>query len=268
MSQRVGCIIPAAGYGSVCPIRSSSKVVEETEGDLMIARVVTIVKQAEVVGSIVVVIGGPKNPYSAQVREALRLAGHTDVTFAVQPERLGAADAVLRGLCHLQDEPSILVTLGDMPAWRPATIRRLVETHLLDEQATISMVTVRPPLGDPIEQYGRIARDERGEILAAFEPDEFERRQLTGVKTVNPSLYVFRRQWFEANVNKIKPVSKDGYSAELHLPKLLPIAHEQKAKILEVRLEDYNEARGVNNLKELAIVREILRLRNGNHQQI
>jgi bifunctional UDP-N-acetylglucosamine pyrophosphorylase/glucosamine-1-phosphate N-acetyltransferase len=240
--------------------------VVETGGELMISRIVRCVKQAGVTGSIVVVIGDSrKNPYGEQIRQALTSAGHADVKFAIQPDRLGAADAVVRGLEQLDGETHILVTFGDMPLWRPETFGRLVTAHLL-QKAHISMVTVRPPHGHPTERYGRIARDGGGRILAAFEPSELREGQLQGAVSVNPSLYVFERVWFEANWNLIPPVDKgDGFQPEFHLPKLLPIAHEKGFKISEVRLEDPSEALGVNTPEDLAEVQEVIRQRNGNH---
>lgn len=266
MNQKVACIIPAAGFGSVCPDRSASKVVADTMGEPMICRVARTVKEAGLSGSLVVVVGcSSKNAYANQIRDVLRLAGHTDVRFAVQPDRFGAADAVSRGITCLNGEGHFLVTFPDMPAWRLETHRRLVEAHLAD-RAVITMATICPPEGDPVQTYGRIARDADGQIIAVFEPSELNGRKLTGVKTVNPSLYVFRRSWYEANFNLIPPVSKgDGYPAERHLPKFLPIAHRQGAKILEVPVEDYREALGVNNYEELKRVREVLSRRNGDH---
>lgn len=266
MNQKIGCIIPAAGFGSVCPVRSTTKVVAETGGEQMISRVVRTVKQSGVTGSIVVVIGdSQKNPYGDQVRAALESAGHTDVKFAVQPDRLGAADAMVRGLAQLNGEKHIIGTFGDMPLWRPQTLQKLMDAHL-QQNAVISMVTLRPPQGHRTEKYGRIARDERGRILAAFEPSELAPGQLQGVASVNPSLYVFQRAWFEANWSLIPPVGKgDGFSPELHLPKLLPIAHHQGVKITEVELGDPSEALGVNTADELAEVQYVIRQRNGHY---
>ncbi|MCL5666331.1 MAG: sugar phosphate nucleotidyltransferase [Patescibacteria group bacterium] len=268
MNQHVGCIIPAAGFGSFCPDRSVTKVVADVgNGELMINRIVRTVKQTGVIGSLVVVIGDrSKNQFGDQIRQALRSAGHIDVKFAVQPDRFGAADAVARGLKCLNGEDHLLVTLGDMGAWTSETMTRLIEAHLRDGKAAISLVTVTPPPGDPIADYGRIARDGQGGILSVFEPDEMEGRELAGVKTVNPSLYVFNRRWFENNFRDIKPVSKDGLTAERHLPKLLKIARGQGAKIIEIPVADHNEARGVNNAAQLERLRQILRQRrNDNH---
>jgi bifunctional N-acetylglucosamine-1-phosphate-uridyltransferase/glucosamine-1-phosphate-acetyltransferase GlmU-like protein len=230
----------------------------------MISRVVKVVKLAGVTGSIVVVVGDDqKNPYAGQIREAL--CGHTDLKFAVQPNRYGAADAVARGIAQLNGERHILVSFADMPLWRPGTLKQLVESHLRS-CAIVSMVTLHPPEGHRTERYGRIAYDSHGGILAAFEPSELKPGQLKGAVSVNPSLYVFERGWFEANWRQIPPVSKqDGFPSEYHLPKLLPIAHGQGICINHVDLEDPGEALGVNTAEELAEVREVISRRNGSY---
>lgn len=246
--MKVGCVIPAAGWGSVCPIRSTPKVLAEIDGQAMLGHVVDIVGQAGISGTTVVVVGN--NHYGSQVETALK--ARTELCFAVQPARLGAADAVARALPLLSaEENDVLVTLGDMPLWRPDTIRRLVSAHLSEPGATISMVTMRLRPGHRTERYGRIVRGEHGEILAAFEPWELNGHELPGAKFVNPSLYVFKRQWLTDNVPRIPPTDKgDGFPPELYLPKLLPLAHDQGVKILEIVLDDPSEALGVNTAEE------------------
>jgi len=278
VKQKVACIIPAAGWGSLCPVRSTSKVLEDTEGELMICRIVRTVKEANFAETIVVVIG-PDDQYGPQIREALMHAGHTDLKFVVQPERKGAANAVELALSALNGEEHVLVTFGDMPLWRASTFRDLVLAHLgrrgklrdliqvyLTRQGvSVSMVTLKLKPGHRTERYGRIVRDEHGHILAALEPNELAGVDLGKAKTVNPSLYVFERKWLQDKLALIPPVDKgDGFHPEYHLPKLLPIAHDQGAYVLERPLKDPSEALGVNKSCELEEVQQALRERNGN----
>ena len=257
---KLACVIPAAGWGSVCPVRSSPKVLETTGDELMIQRIIRIVLEAGIEDQLAVVVGN--NGYGAQIRKALEPFECRGLRIDEQAGRYGAADAVRCALPELGDAADVLVTFGDMPLWRPDTLRRLAKAHLNDGDAAISMVTLRLRPGHSTERYGRIARDERGAILAAFEPSELAGRMLSGAATVNPSLYVFKRKWLAQNLSHIPPVDKgDGHPPELHLPKLLLIAHDQGAKILEVPLEDASEALGVNTSEELDEVRAVIRTR-------
>lgn len=254
--KNLACVVPAAGWGSVCPLKSTPKVLADVgNGGLMINRVVQAVLAAGI-QRIIVVVGD--NRYGEQIRNTISNKRYP-VSFAVQYERRGAADAVARALPSLDSERHILVTFGDMPLWRSTTIRSLAKMHLKDDRAAISMVTLALQPGHRTARYGRIVRDEAGRILAALEPSELGDREINKARFVNPSLYVFERRWLTGHLSLIQPVDKgDGFPAELHLPKLLPLAHEEGARILELPLLDPTEALGVNTPEELREVQAVL----------
>ncbi|HEV8601179.1 MAG TPA: sugar phosphate nucleotidyltransferase [Patescibacteria group bacterium] len=260
MNNKVACVIPAAGWGSVCPVRSSPKVLADLGDEIMLDRIINTVLEADVADSLVVVIGNGR--YGEQVRAALKGNHYGKLHIVTQPERRGAADAVAKALPYLNGESHVLVTFGDMPLWRAETFKALIKAHLDHGQAAISMVTLRVKEGHRTEKYGRIVRDSSGRILAALEPSELAGRELPGAAFVNPSLYVFERSWLMKRLPDIPPTDKgDGFPAELHLPKLLPLAHDEGVNIVEVPLEDPSEALGVNVPEELDEVRAILRVR-------
>jgi bifunctional UDP-N-acetylglucosamine pyrophosphorylase / glucosamine-1-phosphate N-acetyltransferase len=254
--QKLACVVPSAGWGSVCPVRSTPKVLANVGGELMINRVVGTIFKARITDRIIVVVGD--NSYGAQIRQALDGFSYP-VEFVVQPERRGAADAVAQALPHLKDEKHVLVTFGDMPLWRPETLRSLAKIHLSDKSAVISLVTLALQTSHRTARYGRIVRDAEGQILAALEPSELQGGEITDAALVNPSLYVFERQWLADHLPRIPPTDKgDGFPEELHLPKLLPIANAEGVKVLELRLTDPAEALGVNTPEELAEVCALL----------
>ena len=249
MNGKIACVIPSAGWGTVCPDRSIPKVLADVGGQTMISRVIQTVREASLNGSVIVVIG--ENGFGTQIRQALSPLAYPDLKFVIQPERRGAADAVAWALSLLNGEEHVLVTFGDMPLWRAATFRRLADAHLAG-RSVISMVTVALQAGHQTAKYGRIVKDDAGRILAAFEPSEMSGIDLSRAKSVNPSLYLFERQWLADNLGRIKPMDKgDGFPPEIHLPKLLPIAHDQGVRITEVHLEDPSEALGVNTAVDL-----------------
>lgn len=251
---KVACVIPAAGWGSLCPLRSTPKMLASIGGQPMILRVVETVQSAGI-KDITVVVGA--NDFGDQIKTAVSEAGITDISFAVQPERTGAADAVRIALAGMEDAENILVTFGDMPLWRSQTIRDLIRMHMTSGPV-ISMVTIPYCPGHPTARYGRVARNSSGEILAAFEPFELSGKELPGVASVNPSLYVFKRQWLATAIPTITPTDKgDGFPPELHLPKLLPLAHDQGVHISEMLLFDPDEALGVNTVEELREAQDI-----------
>lgn len=256
MSKEVACVIPAAGWGSVCPDRSAPKMLALIDKKPMLFRVIETVRAAGIDSDIVVVVGA--NDFGSQIVNALVHKNYERVTFMFQTERTGAADAVRLALPKTGRAKHILVTFGDMPLWRPQTIRDLVAHHLLEQPVAVSMVTLPYQPSHPTARYGRVARDASGAILAAFEPSDLGNRELSGVASVNPSLYVFERRWLATSIPLIEPTDKgDGFSPEIHLPKLLPIAHDTLAGIAEMPLLDANEALGVNTPEELAEVNRV-----------
>lgn len=253
----VAAIVPAAGWGFLKP--GFPKILEDLNGKTILHTVLGTLLDNSFVSEIVIVVN--PNNYGPQIEA---VCSGLPVRIAYQEKRTGAAGAVACALPLVSQYDHVVVTYADMPLWRAQTMRMLVAKHLA-ENATISMVTVTLNGSHRLDRYGRVARDEKGQILAVFEPDELTGFDLSLARTVNPSLYCFERRWLETHIPSIEPVSKDGFEPELHVPRLIPMAHDQDRKILEVPLADETEALGVNTLSELLDVREILAARNHNH---
>lgn len=267
MFEKVGAIIPAGGCGKF-PGSRVPKILEP----------LTHWTQSLIAGSVRPVIGAGINTVGIvlnnnrfrQFREDVLNALHEDgidcsrghnIHIAHQSWRLGAAQAVELGL-HVLPESlhTILVTYADMLLWRPATIRQLVETHLAT-RAVVSIValTLRSDTPGAIRNYGRILRDGNGKILDIIEPQQPAMVEPDKVISVNPSLYAFDRWWLLEKLGRIRAVDKgDGFEPEFHLSCLLKIAHDEKAPVAEVPLDDHEEALGVNTLEELEEVAIIL----------
>lgn len=254
-------VILAAGYGSLQP--NVPKVIESIssrEDRPMIVEVVKSIKATvsscfEFKPTLVV-----NEIYREVIANCLQAHGHSDCNFVIQPDRLGAGDAVLRAVPLLQENGwrEFLVVFADMPLWRPETIRHLVLEHL-HEMPAISMVTVAHGALSDFRRYGRILRGPKDEITGVVEPADATAEQLETSKTVNPSLYVFDLAFFVEKIYQVEPKERsDGRPPEIYLPPLVGIAHRAGRKILEVPLENPSEALGVNTLTELEEVRRIV----------
>ncbi|MBI5529890.1 MAG: NTP transferase domain-containing protein [Candidatus Doudnabacteria bacterium] len=256
----VAAIIPAAGWGFFVP--GFPKVLEQIGGQTILETVLKTVFASGVVDEVVVVVN--PNNYGPQIE---KVCDGLPVQIAYQQERTGAAGAVAVALPLVKHCEHILVTYADMPLWRTNTMRELVIRHIGDG-ATVSMVTVALNGTRRLERYGRVIFDEQGVPLAVFEPDELvsvNPELLERAKTVNPSLYAFDRDWLERYIPEIEPVSKDGYTAERHLPKLIPMAYQQGRLMSTLLIKDETEALGVNTYPELVQAREILAQRQENN---
>lgn len=260
--MKVAAVVVAAGYGTFKPEEERfPKVLESVQdGDVdrpMLVEVIKRVKESGIDRIIVVV-----NPRFRQaISKCLIAHGLNDLAFVLQPWRTGAAGAVSYALPLLQlwEITDFLVVYGDMPLFSRDTITRLIDCHQLRKPA-ISMVSVKITGKHPreLERYGRILR--KGDrIIGIVEPGDATSEQLEA-ETVNPSLYIFRREWFEEALNEgTKPRDKgDSRPHEFHLPPLVGYAVNTGQLICEVTVQNKEEALGVNTARELDEVRAIV----------
>ena len=259
--MRIGAVVVASGHGFfryVGGVRFP-KVLEDVGGEPMISRIVRVVGAK--INPVVVIV----NPLSRfRIKATLTAAGFTTCRYAVQPQRRGAADAIMRAIPILRHEgiTDFLAIYADMPLWTAETIAALADQHRR-EQPILSMVTVPLNDGHPVglERYGRVIRDGGEAISYVVEPVNATPEELAA-RTVNPSLWAWRMKWFAEHVLEVLPVSRsDGFEPECCIPPLVGIGVADGQRIIELRLGDPWEALGVNSVQELELVREVLRTR-------
>lgn len=184
------------------------------------------------------------------VREALGI--RLGLRFALQQPQLGTGHALLQAEPALAGASGTVVLLsGDVPLLRPATLRALVARHeSTGAAATVLTATVPVPEG-----YGRIVRDEEGQIARIVEhrdatPDERE------IREINSGIYAFDlAPLFEA----LRGIGSANAQGEYYLPDLVTIYRARGMVVETLTLEDPREILGVNSRKELAEVAAILR---------
>jgi len=146
-------VILAAGQGT--RMRSAlPKVLHPVAGKSMLGHVIDTARALQP-RSIQVVIGHGAD----QVRQ--RLAGD-DLKYVIQAEQLGTGHAVAQALPNLSSE-RVLILYGDVPLIEAETLQRLLQ-KVGPEQLALLTVVLDDPSG-----YGRIVRDERGEVQAIVE---------------------------------------------------------------------------------------------------
>lgn len=255
--MKMGALVIAAGYGS---FRKEGgipypKILEDLHGKPLIAQVLETLRSIELDPVVII------NPlFGNQIRNALSAVGFGNVRYIIQPDRFGTAEAVERALPIFKEEgiTDFLAMYGDMPLWREKTLRALIECHLRN-RAILSMVsvTLREASFKDAERYGRIIRDEVGSIIGIFEAgDAYPEGPISG--RVNPSLWVWNTDWVSRHISRVPPRERpDGRQAERQLPLLVGIASQEDARITELPLDDATEALGINNMNELALVRNL-----------
>jgi bifunctional UDP-N-acetylglucosamine pyrophosphorylase/glucosamine-1-phosphate N-acetyltransferase len=236
-------VVLAAGQGT--RMKSAlPKLLHPLCGKPMVSHALDAVRAAGTETPVVVVGHG-----ADRVREAVGQA----VRFVVQEQQLGTGHAVLQAEPLLRGKTDlVLVTYGDMPLLRAATLQQLVERQGTNP-GPVTLLTV---VADDPRGFGRILRGAGGTVAAIVEeaaasPDQLQIREL------NVGAYCFRADWLWDALHRI-PVSEKG---EYYLTDTVKLAVAAGLPVGAVALDDITETIGINTRVDLADAETALRRR-------
>ena len=180
------------------------------------------------------------------------VAAHLDakpgVTVIYQREARGTGDAVKQVPPDEIEKADVLVVNGDAPVISAESIRRVIDEHRRTKaQATITSVE------DPARDDGRIIRDAKGAFVQVVERKDATPKQLN-VHEFNVGLYCFQG---EPLARALAMITDSNSAGEFYLPDVL----QHMRPITVVRLDDPDEAIGVNDRAALAVAAAALRRR-------
>jgi len=237
-------VILAAGQGK--RMRSSlPKVLHPVAGQPMVAHVIAAARQAcgDAAGITVVIGHG-----AAAVQEAF--PANPGLRFVLQEPQLGTGHAVMQAVPHLDDATSTLVLYGDVPLITAATLRRLIEAA----GAAVGVLTVRLP--DPTG-YGRVVRDERGDVVRIVEQKDASPAE-RAIDEVNTGIVVVPTARLKA---WLATLSNDNAQGEYYLTDVIARAVRDGVRVVGVDTGDADETLGVNSKEQLAVVERIAQRR-------
>jgi dTDP-glucose pyrophosphorylase len=214
-------LIPAAGGGTrLGPFTNAiPKELLPVVDKAVIEHVVEAMRLAEIT-DIVIVVSPHKHGLSDYLGSGRRFG--VKLTYVVQDERKGLADAVLSGE-HVIDE-SFVVVLGEN-FFRPKEFLKELISYHLNEQADVTIGDSK--VGDVTRHD--IIKPEGDRIVGIIEKPSIEEAHSTlGAIWA----YVFDREIFDA-IREAKP----GYNGELQLTDSVKVAIDQGRRVLYKKID-------------------------------
>jgi len=194
---------------------------------------------------LVVVVGHQREQVEQHLAE---IAPH--VTIAVQESPRGTGDAVRSGLVPIPDvHGEVVVTMGDVPLLTGETLQALVGVHRENADAVTILTTDLPDAG----AYGRILRDEAGEVAAIVERKDCTPEQ-AAITEINAGIYVFDADVLRSGLESLTTNNAQG---ELYLTDVIAFARGRGGHVHPMALEDRWQAEGVNDREQLALLGRI-----------
>jgi bifunctional UDP-N-acetylglucosamine pyrophosphorylase/glucosamine-1-phosphate N-acetyltransferase len=196
----------------------------------------------------VVVVGGSDGALAPHLPDG--------VVTAIQPEARGTGDAVRCAAEHLEAGRPVVVLAGDVPLITAETISELVAAHAASGAAA-TMLTMR--LDDPTG-YGRVVRDERGDVLRVAETKTAGDANETelAILEVNTGVLCFDGA---ALLGVLGRLGADNAQGEVYLPDALPLLRGDGHRVGAHVTADASVCLGVNDQAGLATVRAIAQRR-------
>lgn len=242
-------IILAAGEGSRMRTRTP-KMLNEVCGRTMLGHVAAAARELTPERLILVV-----SDEHGRVAEFART--HVPDASLVVQERAGswgtghAVRTVMEsvGVIH----GMVVVIYSDTPLLRGATLARLADAHRRSG-AAVTALTAQAP--DPTG-YGRITRDENGEVTGIVEEADATPEQ-RAITEVSSGMFAFDGELLADAVKRVPTASATG---EEYLTEVPAILRADGYQVGTAGCDDFDEVQGVNDQRQLARARSVLNQR-------
>ncbi len=234
-------IVLAAGGGTRMKSKTP-KVLHEVGGRSMLGHVLAAVRELEP-ARVVTVVGHQREQVAAHIQQL-----DPTCVLAVQEQQLGTGHAVRVAVDALgiaaSHEGTVLIAYGDTPLLRAESLRRFAAEHEAAQRA----VSILSGVVDDPAGYGRIVRDEEGEVVAIVE-DKDATPELREIAEINSGILAFEAS-FLAEV--LPRIGNDNAKGEFYLTDAISLAREAGMTVGAYPIEDVAEIAGANDRAQLA----------------
>lgn len=250
--NKTACIVLAAGDGK----RMNSVKPKALMEVLFKPMLGWVLDSAEKLGfdEICVVVGNGED----KIKDYLNTRGREYATVR-QTVRLGTGHAVMQAKQVLENSENVLVLCGDAPFMDDETMRRALKTHI-DGGCGVTVIAASPdnPFG-----YGRIVRDEKGDLLKIVEQKDASVTE-QHIREINSGAY-----WFngKALLEALPKLSDSNASKEYYLTDAIALIKEagfraavctasHKAVVLGANTR--NDLYSLNYFARMAVIGDLL----------
>jgi len=237
--ENLGAVVLSAGKGTRLNCIDKPKAMLEVAGKPMIYYIIETLKKLGLSPEQICLVVGFK-------KEKIVDYFGSEVSYAFQEEQLGTAHATYVGVKVLEENIKYVLVLGgdDSLFYKVDTLKDLVGKHL-NSGAVLTLLTSEVVDNLQYHQYGRVLKKgDRFEIKEKESLSDEDKK----IKEISTGTFVFERDWFENNYQKIGAIPGLG---EYGLPSLVDIANRQNEKTNLVELKNKTEWLGINTAEEL-----------------
>ena len=171
-------IILAAGEGKRMKSKLP-KVLHKVSGKEMVNHVIDTIRKSNLLDINVIIGKGAEEVKSATISK--------NVTYSFQEKQLGTGHAVLSAKEFLKGKKGLVAIFsGDAPLITEETVEEFLNYHIKQE----FKATILTSIVEDSKKYGRIIRDEKGNVVRIVEHKDCNAEELK-VKEINAGMYCF-----------------------------------------------------------------------------
>ncbi|MFO7695607.1 MAG: bifunctional UDP-N-acetylglucosamine diphosphorylase/glucosamine-1-phosphate N-acetyltransferase GlmU [Anaerolineae bacterium] len=248
MGEGLGVAILAAGQGT--RLKSDlNKVLHPVGG---VPMVFWSMEHARALGAqpMVLVVGKDGDSVRAVVGDRAE--------YALQNERLGTGHALLQAAPALAGKAGTVLSLyGDMPTLRLETLQRLLSLHS-DTRPAMTLLAVR---SSDSMGFGRVVRDERGDVTAIVE-EAVATPDVLALTELNCGVYCFDAEWLWRRLPQVPATPPKN---EYYLTDMVALAIQDGLGVSVLTIDDVTQVLGINNRVQLAEAERVMRQRVNQH---
>ncbi len=244
MRQLDLAIVLAAGEGTRMKSKLP-KVLHEIAGRPIVDHVLNAIVPLHA-QEVRVVVGASRELVEAHLHSTF-----PDAKLVVQEQRNGTGHAVQVALEDAPEIGTVLILAGDTPLLTAPTLQEFFDAHTgLGVDASVLSAEVPDPFG-----YGRIVRDEAGELSAIVEERDADPLQKE-INEINTGVYLFDIAALRSALAGLKSGNSAG---ELYLTDVFALLKAAGQSATAIQSQDYTETLGANDRSQLAECAAIMR---------